>query len=744
MSNGRTFSFEGNEDHYVNAQGQEPQPYQPHVYQDDLARDITSPPPRYASPSAQPQHFPEPTSPSTSPRRRPIPQDTYLLSDSTPTRAPAIQQSPQDFDDLTAPPPPPHRTSPNRMSREGGGFSQPYRPYTDGNALGDHYGEQVTGGGLLSVSQGVADGQPREGGLDAIRSMPRSYSPYNQGYAREPSPHRQEMPLSQLPSRNSYGSSFALAAGAATPGAGTPNGSPGPRSSAFSGRSIPLDDYNGGPHHPLSYSQYQDSPYQTPYNQSVSSANIMNHASINPNNILDDGEEDFPNAQQRPSQSRGDSNLGPTAAAAGTAGALGGLFGRKAKNVTSSGTYDPVGVGSKAEKSAWLASQTKGKRKMRWWVGVAIGLVVVLAIVAGIVGGVLGTRNSDGSSGSSSDTNNANSDTAANGDLGKDSAEIKALMNNKNLHKVFPGIDYTPWGTQYPLCFTYPPSQNNVTRDMAVLSQLTNVVRLYGTDCNQTQMVLHAIDRLELSDMKVWMGVWIDTNQTTTNRQVDQMYNILADTKDLSVFKGVIVGNEALYRAGEDKAQSEQELIDILTDVRSQFKTKGYDLPIATSDLGDNWNAQLVQVVDYVMSNIHPFFAGVTATVAAGWTWDFWQTHDVTLTESLPDVKQLISETGWPSDGGEDCGGSTGDCTAGQSGSIASVDGMNTFMSDWVCQALSNGTEYFWFEAFDEPWKVIYNTPGKEWEDKWGLMDPGRNLKSGLKIPDCDGKTVGS
>lgn len=46
------------------------------------------------------------------------------------------------------------------------------------------------------------------------------------------------------------------------------------------------------------------------------------------------------------------------------------------------------------------------------------------------------------------------------------------------------------------------------------------------------------------------------------------------------------------------------------------------------------------------------------------------------------------------------------------------------------------------FEAFDEPWKVSLNTPGKEWEDKWGLMDPGRNLKPGLKIPDCGGKTV--
>lgn len=46
------------------------------------------------------------------------------------------------------------------------------------------------------------------------------------------------------------------------------------------------------------------------------------------------------------------------------------------------------------------------------------------------------------------------------------------------------------------------------------------------------------------------------------------------------------------------------------------------------------------------------------------------------------------------------------------------------------------------FEAFDEPWKVIYDTPGQAWEDKWGLMDEARNLKPGLKIPDCGGKTA--
>lgn len=73
---------------------------------------------------------------------------------------------------------------------------------------------------------------------------------------------------------------------------------------------------------------------------------------------------------------------------------------------------------------------------------------------------------------------------------------------------------------------------------------------------------------------------------------------------------------------------------------------------------------------------------------------------------------------------------------------MAGIDEMNTFMDGWVCDALANGTNYFWFEAFDEPWKIVYDTPGKAWEDKWGLMDVNRNLKPGVKIPDCGGKTV--
>lgn len=48
------------------------------------------------------------------------------------------------------------------------------------------------------------------------------------------------------------------------------------------------------------------------------------------------------------------------------------------------------------------------------------------------------------------------------------------------------------------------------------------------------------------------------------------------------------------------------------------------------------------------------------------------------------------------------------------------------------------------FEAFDEPWKEIFNDPktGDFWEPHWGLMDVNRNLKQGVKIPDCGGQTI--
>lgn len=153
----------------------------------------------------------------------------------------------------------------------------------------------------------------------------------------------------------------------------------------------------------------------------------------------------------------------------------------------------------------------------------------------------------------------------------------------------------------------------------------------------------------------------------------------------------------------------------------------------------------LFELCGCTYANRLQFFGGVDINSAASWTYTYWQDNDVANTNNLPGKKQLIAETGWPSGGGNYCtdqNGANATCKSPTDGAVASVDNMNTFMNDWVCQALANGTQYFMFEAFDEPWKAQFNTPDLKVEDQWGLMDPGRNLKPGLKIPDCGGKTV--
>ena len=119
----------------------------------------------------------------------------------------------------------------------------------------------------------------------------------------------------------------------------------------------------------------------------------------------------------------------------------------------------------------------------------------------------------------------------------------------------------------------------------------------------------------------------------------------------------------------------------------------------------------MAESIDVVMSNVHPFFGGVPVDQAAGWAWDFWTTHDVSLTKSNTTKQNIISEIGWPSGGGNDCGTSDGKCSSTTVGAVANIDNMNTFMQDFVCQSITNKTDYFWFEAFDEPCECNYHRP---------------------------------
>jgi exo-beta-1,3-glucanase (GH17 family) len=633
--------------------------------------------------------------------------------------SPVEGHPPQFARDPSPPPPPPHRYSPTQQSHQPGvvGSSNNYSDYSQpGIAPGvDNRGERAAGGGVNGIPLGVANTHERESGLQALGDLngwgrsgdgiagPRGVPQHGSGTSTPFSDtHAYDHALPRpIHSNASYGSNAPLAMGAMAP-AGMMSTSSSERSIPVSGRPMPAHDVF----------PYSDSPYKQYSSSNLNITPQRGLGVIDPDEVADD--DDWGMGPRQPVQQKRRSfvpfgasrdrdqsrETTPGAAAAGGA-AVGAGAGTTAYLETrdASGSYNAVpggasdvsgGAGLVREKSRneWMEYDNRGRKRTMWIVSAIIALIIIGAILGGVLGSVLKKhKGSDAAAGGQSAQEVANDNKD---DLNLKSAEIQKLMNNANLHKVFPGMDYTPLNTQYPACTKVGASQNNVTRDMAVLSQLTNAVRLYGTDCNQTEMVLHAIDRLELTDMKIWLGVWLGTDDKTNKRQVAQMWDII-DNHGADKFKGVIVGNEVLYR----KDLNETELLKFITDIKSNLTKHSIDLPVATSDLGDNWTPDMAGKVDIVMSNVHPFFAGVDVSVAAEWTWSFWQNRDVSLTKTDTSIKQIIAEVGWPSGGGKDCGQAP-ECTSTTAGSIAGIDEMNQFMDDWVCQALKNGTEYFW------------------------------------------------
>lgn len=100
--------------------------------------------------------------------------------------------------------------------------------------------------------------------------------------------------------------------------------------------------------------------------------------------------------------------------------------------------------------------------------------------------------------------------------------------------------------------------------------------------------------------------------------------------------------------------------------------------------------------------------------------------YDIDKWNNIPS-KILISEVGWPSGGGR------------IGGSFAGMDELQLLLNDWVCS--EEGTDnigWYWFEAFDEPWKSIYHNGDDKWETQWGLFTSNRMLKDGIKLPDCE------
>jgi exo-beta-1,3-glucanase (GH17 family) len=357
------------------------------------------------------------------------------------------------------------------------------------------------------------------------------------------------------------------------------------------------------------------------------------------------------------------------------------------------------------ESSDWLLKEQKSQKKQRTVV-LSIGLIILTIIIGGI--GYHYTHQSPSpiypSSIQTAPTgNNAVNTTVPTG------TGLTITPDPRFIHSFY-GIGYTPLNTQFPWCGA---SLANITEDIKILSQMTSRLRLYGQDCQQADMVLQAIKLLNVK-MTVVITVWIDANDTTYQRQYNSAITTLTNYGKDGNIEAVCIGNEVLFR----KDIQPQVLWQRMSDFRNTLKQLNLpNIKVVTSDLGSNISPAMVQATDQVWANVHPFFAGVVIDQASNWTFNYFNQTDVI--PALP-KQAILSEVGWPTANGTN------------QGAVASIPNLQKFLDTWLCEANRRQIPYYFFEAFDEPWKII---TGSDMETHWGMMTVNRDLK--ITIPNC-------
>ncbi|MBW0538823.1 hypothetical protein O181_078538 [Austropuccinia psidii MF-1] len=309
---------------------------------------------------------------------------------------------------------------------------------------------------------------------------------------------------------------------------------------------------------------------------------------------------------------------------------------------------------------------------------------------------------------------------------------IAVGAQKNSISRSFWGMAYSPAGSILPQCGS---TQADVTRDITLLAQLTPRIRLYAADCNQTELVLQGIKDAGNVDMSVWLGIFIDGNDTVYQRQVDAVTAAIQKYGTQNI-AGITVGNEYLLLSyGDGGSPTDPKGVAARTTLLNYIQKTNQTLqgmkldkviPLGTADAGSAITTPLCAGADYIMANVHPWFGSVPIDQAADWTWQFFQDFDVKVCNQAPNKPMVyIAETGWP----------TASDTANKAtngASAASVPNLQKFLDTYVCQANQNQTGYFYFEMKDEPWKKVYGGV----EPYWGLYDSQLNFKN-ITIPNC-------
>jgi glucan 1,3-beta-glucosidase len=245
-------------------------------------------------------------------------------------------------------------------------------------------------------------------------------------------------------------------------------------------------------------------------------------------------------------------------------------------------------------------------------------------------------------------------------------------------------------------------SEEQVRRRMKIIAPYTKWVRSFS--CTEGNEFIPKIAR-EFG-IKTLVGAWLGDDPEINEKEIEGLIQ-LANEGYVDI---AAVGNEVMYR----KDLTEDELLQFIDKVRKAIPTS---IPIGYVDAYYEFShrPRITEVCDVILTNCYPYWEGCPI--------EYSFNHMKSMFESAKyaggNKPVIITETGWPSQGGF------------LKGAVASNEAAMKYFIDAQNWSKQNAIPMFYFSSFDESWKV---GPEGEVGAYWGVWDKNENLKYDTKL----------
>ena len=200
--------------------------------------------------------------------------------------------------------------------------------------------------------------------------------------------------------------------------------------------------------------------------------------------------------------------------------------------------------------------------------------------------------------------------------------------------------------------------------------------------------------------MKTLVGAWLGDDLELNEKEIE---SLIALAKEGCVDIAA-VGNEVMYR----KDLTEEQLLAYINRVKEALP----NIPVGYVDAYYEFSHRpnITEACDIILTNCYPYWEGCPI--------EYSFHHMESMFNSAKDAgrgkRVIITETGWPSEGGS------------LKGAFASNENAMKYFIETQLWSEHNNIEIFYFSSFDESWKV---GPEGAVGAYWGLWDKNEKLK---------------